>query len=129
MTWFFFVYFGQLRSGLSLTVGFFKNFGIIMKVDKARNTPIFLLVLDGLLLKGKAFWLILFNMEDKPRNGDSLDITFVLLIGFIMKTYLCYHLCPKSGLNCLGLQPDNGVAVATSVQKVGLINFGDGLFI
>ena len=43
------------------------------------------------------------NRLDKPRNGDSLDITFVLLIGFIMKTYLCYHLCPKSGLNYLGL--------------------------
>ena len=29
-----------------------------------------------------------------------------------------------------GLGPRaNGVAVATSVQKVGLINFGDGLFI
>ena len=53
MTWFFFVYFGQVLSGLSLTVGFFKNFGIVivlswlfqeLKVDKARNTPIFLLV-------------------------------------------------------------------------------------
>ena len=68
-------------------------------------------------------------MEDKPRNGDSVDITFVLLIGLIMKTYLCYHFCPKSGLNYLGLYPDTGVAVATYVQKVGLINFGDGLFI
>ena len=26
-------------------------------------------------------------------------------------------------------RPDNGVAVATSVQKVGLINFADGLFL
>ena len=30
MTWFFFVYFGQLLSGLSLIVGFFKNFGIVI---------------------------------------------------------------------------------------------------
>ena len=73
------------------------------------------------------FLVTLFNTEDKPRNGDSLDITFVLLIGLIMKTYLCYHLRQKSGFNYLGLYPDNGVAVATSVQKV--INFGDGLFI
>ena len=29
MSWFF-VYFGQLLSGLSLTVGFFKNFGIVI---------------------------------------------------------------------------------------------------
>ena len=26
-------------------------------------------------------------------------------------------------------RPDNGVAVATSVQKVSLINFADGLFL
>ena len=26
-------------------------------------------------------------------------------------------------------KPDNGVAVATSVQKVGLINIADGLFL
>ena len=106
------MFFGQLLSGLSLTVGFLKNFGIVivfswlfqqLKVDKARNTPIFLLVRDVLLLKGKVFWLILFNTEDKPRNGDSLDITFVLLIGLIMKTYPCYHLFPKSELNYLGL--------------------------
>ena len=76
------------------------------------------------MLKGKVFWLILFNTEEKPRNGDSLDSTFVLLIGLIMKTYLCYHLCPKSGLNYLGLKPDNSVAVATFVQKVGLITLG-----
>ena len=64
MTWFFFLFFGQLLSGLSLTVGFLKNFGIVivfswlfqqLKVDKARNTPIFLLVRDVLLLKGKVF--------------------------------------------------------------------------
>ena len=30
MTWFFFVYLGQLLSGLSLIVGFFKNFGIVI---------------------------------------------------------------------------------------------------
>ena len=30
MTWFFFVYFGQLLSGLSLIVGFFKNFGTVI---------------------------------------------------------------------------------------------------
>ena len=45
-------------------------------MDKARNAPVFLLVLDGLLLKGKIFWLILFNTEDKHRNGDSQDIIF-----------------------------------------------------
>ena len=84
MTWFF-VYFGQLLSGLSLIVGFFKNFGTVIvcswrfqwrKVDKARNAPIFLLISDGPLLIGKVFWLILFNTEDKPRNGDSQDIIF-----------------------------------------------------
>ena len=85
MTWFF-VYFGQLLSGLSLIVGFFKNFGIVIvfyswrfqwrKADKARNAPIFLLISDGLLLIGKVSWLILFNTEDKPRNGDSQDIIF-----------------------------------------------------
>ena len=69
------------------------------------------------------FWLTLFNTEDKRRNGDSMDITFVLLIGLIMKTYLC----PKSELNYLGLSPDNGVAVATFVQKVGLITLGFSL--
>ena len=30
MTWFLFVYFGQLLSGLSLIVGFFKNFGTVI---------------------------------------------------------------------------------------------------
>ena len=30
MTWVFFVYFGQLLSGLSLIVGFFKNFEIVI---------------------------------------------------------------------------------------------------
>ena len=79
------------------------------------------------MLKGIFFWLILINTEDKLRNSDSLDITFVLLIGLIMNTYLCYHLCPKSGLNYLGLQPDNGVAVTTFVEKVGLITSGFSL--
>ena len=53
ITWAFFVYFGKLLSGLFLIVGFLKNFGIVivfswlfqqLKVDKARNTPLFLLV-------------------------------------------------------------------------------------
>ena len=104
----FFVYFGQLLSGLSLIVGFFKNFGIVivfswlfqqLKMDKARNTPLFLLVWDGLLLKVKVFWLTLFNTEDKRRNGDCQDIIFVLLSGLILKTCLCCNLWPKSGLD------------------------------
>ena len=50
------------------------------------------------VLKGKVFWLILFNTEDKRRNGDSQDIIFVLLSGLILKTWVYCHLCPKSGL-------------------------------
>ena len=51
------------------------------------------------LLKGKVFWFTLLNTEDRRRNGDSQDIISVLLSGLILKTYLCCHLCPKSGLN------------------------------
>ena len=47
----------------------------------------------------KFFWLILFNTENKRRNGSSQDIIFVLLNGLILKTCLCCHLCPKIGLN------------------------------
>ena len=137
------MYFGQLLSGLSLIVGFLKNFGIVivfswlfqqLKVDKACNAPKLLLDWDGLLLKGKVFWLILFNTENKRRNGNCQDSIFVLLSGLILKTCLCCHHCPKSGFNYLadgyfsevwrhehlGLKlnlgmdkPDNDVAVAT----------------
>ena len=102
-------------------------------------------------MKGKAFKKFLkFNTEDKRRNGGSQYITFVLLSGLILKTCLCCHLCPKIGLNypggwfislkskdtkTLGLKVnlgmdklDNGVVVATSVQKVDLIILADGLF-
>ena len=94
---------------------------------------------------------MLSNTEDKRRNGGSQDIIFVLLSGLILRTCLCCHLRPKIGLNypsgwfislksedtkTLGLKLnlgmdklDNGVAVGTSVQKVGLINFADGLFL
>ena len=142
-------------------------------MDKARSAPIFLLVWDGLLLKGKVFWLILFNTEDKPRNGDSQNIIFsywvglfwkhasvatsvqkvgqlssvatsvqkvgqlssvatsVQKVGLFLKTRLCCHLCPESGLisENLPLLPPLSrkwayfwklVSVATSVQKVDL---------
>ena len=99
MTWAF-VYF--------LNCGFFKNFGIVivccclfqqLKVDKACNTPIFFLVWDGLLLKGKVFFLTLFNTEDKHIKGDSQAIMFVVLSGIILKTCLSCHLYPKRRLN------------------------------
>ena len=47
--------------------------------------------------KGKVFWLTSFNTEDKRRNGDSRDI-IIQLSGLILKTCLCCHFCPKSGL-------------------------------
>ena len=106
------MYFGQLLSGLSLIVGFFKNFEIVIvfsrlfsKTEGGQSSQ-HSNILAGLrwpTVERQSFWLILCNTEDKPRNGDSLDIIFVLLIGLIMKTYLCYHLCPKSGFNYLGL--------------------------
>ena len=195
-----FLYFGQLLSGLSLIVGFFKNSGIViifswvfqyLEVDKARNAPIFLLVWDGLL--GQRF-LGFFsirktNVETATLKTLSLSYwvglfwkhgsvaTSVQEVGLFLKTRLCCHLCLESGLisensplfpplsrkwvsfwkvtsvatslfkqmvyfsevwrhENLGFKLnlgtdklDNDVAAATSVQKVGLINFLDGLFL
>ena len=47
------------------------------------------------------FWRILFDMENKHRDGDSQDIIFVLLSGLILKTCLCCQHCPKSGCSYL----------------------------
>ena len=47
----------------------------------------------------QSFLAYFMNTEDKRRNGDSQDIIFVLLSGLILKTWLCCHLCPESGLS------------------------------
>ena len=67
------MYLGLLLSGLSLIVGFFKNFGIVIVFSIAeggqssQHAPIF--CWSEMVT---VFWLTLFNTEDKRRNGDSL---------------------------------------------------------
>ena len=112
ITWAFFVYFGQLLSGLSLTVSFFKNFGIVIvfsyflvvffnsqRWTKLATLQYFCWLRWPAVERQSFFWFILLNTEDKRRNGGSQDIIFVLQGGLILKTCLCCHLCPKIGLN------------------------------
>ena len=111
MTWFFFSVFRTTAIRFVLNCGLFQEFlGLLQflvdfSIAEGGQSSQRSNILAGFrwpTVERKSF-LAYFSQEDKPRNGDSLDITFVLLIGLIMKTYLCYHLCPKSGLNYLRL--------------------------
>ena len=108
ITWAFFVYSGQLLSGLSLIVGFFKNFGIVIvfswlfsswRWTKLAMLQYFCAGLRWRTVERQSFLAYFIQYtEDKRRNGDFEDIIFVLLSGLILKAWLCCHLCPKSGL-------------------------------
>ena len=88
---------------LSLPVGFFKNSGIVIVFSWLFQKLATLQYFAGLrwpTVERQIFWIILFNTEDKRKNGESQDIICVLLSGLILKTWVCCHLCPKSGLIC-----------------------------
>ena len=167
------MYFGQLLPGLSLIVGFFKNFGIVLSLlagffnswasswgwTKLATLQYFCWFEMAHCWKAKFFGLFYSirktNVETATLKTLSLSYwvglfwkhasvaTSVQKVGlFLLKTCLCYHLCPKSGFissENLPLLPPLSrkwayffwklVSVATSVQKVGLINFADGLFL
>ena len=112
--------FAQSSISLSQTMGFFNEIiswaflCISSGANKAHNTAIFFLGFAGLLLKSKVFFG-LFNMNDKHKNGDSLDITFVLPIGLI----LAKHASVVNIIQKLGLFLKTRLC-STSVQKVGL---------
>ena len=102
-----FVYFRQLLSGLSLIVGFPKNFGIVIlftwlsqqfKVDKTENTPIFYWFEMTYCSKSKVFWLTSYVICKTKVETTTLKTYHIivpdLLNGLILKTCLCCHLCP-----------------------------------
>ena len=63
---------GMLVLGIDWCITVFNWLLNSWRCTKLATLQYFCLGWDGLLLKGKDFWLILFNTEDKHRNGDSL---------------------------------------------------------
>ena len=85
------MYFEQSLSGLSLIVDIFKNFRIVAAFswlsiaqggESSQRCNIFAsLRWPTVERQSFNFWLTPIDTEDKRRNGNSRDITFVLLSG------------------------------------------------
>ena len=83
------MYFGQLLSDLPFIAGL--AFSKAQGGQSSQHCNIFAGLRWPIVERQSSLACTSFNMEEKRKNGDSQDLTFVLLGGLILKTCLCYH--------------------------------------
>ena len=122
------MYLGLLLSGLSLIVGFFKNFGIVIvfSIAEGGQSSQHSNIFAG--LRWSQFFGLLYSIQ---KTNVETGTHYCLTEWHILKTCFSCHLCLKSGLvsEKSPLLPHTSrkwayfcklASVATSVQKVGL---------